>query len=89
MERTIIRAEDFRGAHYIVKIRAYDVIAACPISQSPIAPENRVVAAKQDDAVGHALQDSLVLDETRDIDYFGEVIGICVNAYKFATAELR
>ena len=88
MERTEIGAEDFGRAQHVVEIRADDVVAAGPLAQPAVAPEDRVVAVEQHDAVGHALQDALVLHEPADVDDFGEVVGVGVDADEVAAAEL-
>ena len=89
VERAEIGAEDLGRAHHFVKVRADDVLAAGPFAQPAVAPENRVVVAEQHDAVGHALQDALVLHEPGDVDDFGEVIGVGVDADVVAAAEMR
>ena len=48
-----------------------------------------VVVAQQHDAIGHALQDALVLHQAGDIDDFGKMIGVRVDAHVLAAAEMR
>ncbi len=89
VERAEIGAENLGRAHHLVEVGADDVFAAGPLAQAAIAPENRVVAIQQDDAIGHALQDALVLNEPRGVDHFGKMIGIGIDADVVAGAELR
>ena len=88
VERTEVGAEDLGRAHHLVEVGADDVVAAGPLAQPAVAPEDRVVAVKQHDAVGHALQDALVLHEPGDVDDFGEMVGVGVDADVLAAAQL-
>ena len=44
---------------------------------------------EQHDAVGHALQNALVLHEPADVDDFGKVVGVGVDADVVAVGEFR
>src|SRR4051794_22418249 len=80
MERTEIRTENVGCAHHLVKVRANNVIAAGPFAQTTIAPKNLIVAIEKDDAVGHALQHALVLNQSSSVDHFGKMVGVGVDA---------
>ena len=59
-------------------------------SRSRPLPQRIVLSlAQQHDAVGHALQNALVLHEPGDVDDFGEVVGVGVDADVLAAAEMR
>ncbi len=61
VKRAEIGAEDFGRTHHLVEVSADDVVAARPLAQPAIPPQDRVVVAEQYDAVRHALQHALVL----------------------------
>src|SRR4051812_34828495 len=88
MERTEIRAENIGGTHHLVEVRANNFLTAGPFAEPAIAPENLVITIEKDDAVGHALQHPLVLNEPCSVDHFGKVVGIGVDANKVARAKL-
>ncbi len=72
VEGAEIGTENLGRAHHVVEVRADDVVAAGPLAQAAVAPEDRVVAIEQNDAVGHALQYAFVLNEPGGVDHFGE-----------------
>ena len=55
----------------------------------PLRPKDRLVFAQQDDAVRHALQDPLVLHKSGDVDDFGEMVGVGIDADILAAAQMR
>ena len=67
VERAVVGAENLRVAENAVKVRPHHAVPAGPIVQPSVAPENRVVTAKQNDAVRHALQDLFVLQQFADL----------------------
>ena len=88
VERTEVGAENLGRAHHVVEVRADDVFAARPFAEPAVAPEDRVVVIEQHDAVGHALQDAFVLNEPGDVDHFGKVVGVGIDADEVAGAEM-
>lgn len=63
MERTEVGAQDFGAAEHRVEVAADDSVATTPLTQSAVAPQDRVVAIKQDNAVRHSLEDAVVLHQ--------------------------
>ena len=80
MEGAKIRAENFRTAQRRVEIHPHDRLAAAPLLDPAIAPDDRVVGIDQHDAVGHALQNPLVLQQLADAEGFGEMLAVNKNA---------
>ncbi len=67
VERTEVGPEDLGAAQHGVKIRADDAVALGPLAQPAVAPDDRVLGIEHDDAVGHAFQDALVLQQLADL----------------------
>jgi hypothetical protein len=88
VERTKIGAQYFGRAHDVVKVGADNVIAARPFAEAAVSPKDRVIGIEQDHAVGHALQNALVLHQPGNVDYFGKVIGIGIDTDEFPGFEL-
>src|SRR5262245_7677057 len=88
MKRTIIGPQDLGSAHHIVEVGANNIAASGPFAQPAIAPEDHVIAIEQHHAVGHALQNTLILHEAGDIDDFREMVGVSIDADVFSCAEL-
>ena len=63
VEGAEVGAENLRAAQDGVEVGADDAIAVGPFAQPAVAPDDRVVAVQQDDAVGHAFQNLLVLQQ--------------------------
>ena len=80
VEGAEVRPQDFRAAQRRVKVDPHDRIAAAPFAHPAVAPDDRVVALQQGDAVGHALEDLLVLQELADLEGLAEVLGGDENA---------
>jgi hypothetical protein len=89
VKRAEVGTHDFGVAHDFVEILPDDVLAAGPLAQPAIAPENRIVVRQQQDAIRHALQDALVLEEASDVDDVGKMIGVGVDANVVAAGEFR
>ena len=75
VEGAEIGPEDFRAAQGGEEIHAHHRLPAAPLADPPVAPEDRVVAFQQDDAVGHAFEDLLVLQQLADLEDFAEELG--------------
>ncbi len=73
MERAEVGPQDFRAVHRRVEVHADDILAAGPLLQPAVAPDDRVVGVEQHDAVGHALQNVFVLEQSADAERFGQM----------------
>ena len=87
MEGAKIGPQDFRAAQRRVEIRPHHRLPAAPLANLPVAPEDRVVALQQHDAVGHAFEDLLVLQQLADIEDFVEEVGGHEDAGEFFPAS--
>ena len=82
-----IGAQDFRAAQGGVEVDPDHRLQAAPFADPPVAPENRVVAVQQCDAVGHAFENLLVLQQLADFKGLAEIIGGDVNAGKLVPRQ--
>ena len=80
VEGAEVGAEDLRAAQHRVEIGADHGLAAGPLAQPAVAPDDRVVAVQQHDAVGHALQNLLVLQQLADLEGVAQVLGGDIQA---------
>ena len=82
VEGAEVGAEDLRAAQHRVEIRPDHAAALRPFRQPPVAPDNQVVAVQQDDAVGHAFENMLVLQQPAKLQGLAEVLRRDVDAGK-------
>ena len=75
VERAEVGPQDLRAAQGRVEIDPRHRFAAAPLAHPAVAPEDRVVAFEHGHAVGHALEDLLVLQQLADLEGLLEVFG--------------
>ncbi len=63
VEGAEVGAQDFGAAQDGVEVRPDHAVALRPLAEPPVAPDDRVVAVQQDDAVGHAFENVFVLQQ--------------------------
>ena len=63
VEGAEVGPEDFRAAQDGVEVRADHRLAVGPFTQPAVAPDHRILGVQQNHAVGHALENLLVLEQ--------------------------
>ena len=89
MEGAKVGAEDLRAAQHAVKIHADHLIAAEPLAETAVAPDDRIVAVQQGHAVGHAFDDLLVLQQPADLQGPLQVLGGDIDPGKLLSPKMR
>ena len=83
VERTEVGSEDLRAAQDRVEITAHDVLAAGPFAAAGRCPRRIVFSlVEKHDAIRHALQNLLVLQQLADLDRFLKPVRPEINACK-------
>ena len=89
VEGTEIGTEDLGAAQDGIEILPDYGLPPCPFPQTAVTPYHGVVDIKQDDPVGHLLQDTLVLQQFAELKRFAQMGRGDINGVELLPSQPR